>query len=131
MITYYIRDTENKPRITVAVEKILDDDSGEYILARGMALCSMKDNPNKKVGRNIAIGLLRKAMRNMKNCSQTSILRDEALEVLDSCGEVGKYGSEPPWYRCEFNAQPWNDLEFNFLMGVDRRRRRMDGHKIT
>ena len=45
---YYVRDIENKPRVTVCL--MID---GEKI-SKGMAICCYKDNPCKKMGRKIA-----------------------------------------------------------------------------
>lgn len=46
---YYIRDNQNRPTITVCLIK---DSEGN--ISRGIAICSDKDQPCKKVGRNIA-----------------------------------------------------------------------------
>lgn len=53
---WYLRDKDNKPRVTIceAVNK-----AGEK--AVGVAICSMKDNPSKKIGRTIAEGRCRQA----------------------------------------------------------------------
>ena len=45
---YYLRDGEGRPVITVC----LMDDGVQF--ARGVAICSLKDNPMKKIGRGIA-----------------------------------------------------------------------------
>lgn len=46
---YYIRDNQNRPTITVCLIK---DSEGN--ISRGIAVCSDKDQPCKKMGRNIA-----------------------------------------------------------------------------
>lgn len=62
---YYIRDKENKPRITVCFLK--DESTGDF--ARGVAICSKRDNPCKRTGRNIARGRAIWALKNMgSNC---------------------------------------------------------------
>ena len=51
---YYIRDEENKPRVTVCLmkeEHIMRKNTGT---ARGVSVCSYQDNPCKRVGRKIA-----------------------------------------------------------------------------
>ena len=50
---YYIRDKQNRPTWTVAVRVHGDK------VDRAVAMCSPKDNPNKKLGRTIAVGRLR------------------------------------------------------------------------
>jgi hypothetical protein len=47
---YYLRDIENKPRVTVCFAH----DPEYNVFARGVAVCSKKDNPSKRVGRAIA-----------------------------------------------------------------------------
>jgi hypothetical protein len=54
---YYIRDDENKPRVTVCLYQYSDCRSP----TRGIALCSPVDNPCKKTGRAIALGRAMKA----------------------------------------------------------------------
>ena len=49
---YYIRDEENKPRVTVCLMKEEEGDVG--ITSRGVSVCSYQDNPCKRVGRKIA-----------------------------------------------------------------------------
>ena len=46
---YYIRDNKNRPIITICLIK-----DSESNISRGIAICSDKDQPCKKVGRNIA-----------------------------------------------------------------------------
>lgn len=53
---YYIKDKENKPVITVC----LIQDGSKW--SRGIAICSKKDIPNKKIGRAIAEGRAQKAL---------------------------------------------------------------------
>jgi hypothetical protein len=52
---YYLRDDNNKPIVTVCLIKTGD------IVTKGIAICSERDNPVKKVGRNIAAGRAVKA----------------------------------------------------------------------
>ena len=69
------------PRITVAD---LYDDDGD-LRATGYAFCSMKDNPTKKLGHQIAAGRAYKAYLNGKSCGP--IMRAEALEVIENVPE--------------------------------------------
>ena len=48
-IYYYVRDEKNRPMVTVC---LLMDAFGD--VARGVAFCSIRDNPSKRVGRKIA-----------------------------------------------------------------------------
>jgi hypothetical protein len=49
---YHIRDDDKKPIVTVCV--VYSKSSGHT--RRGVALCSYKDQPNKRIGRDIAFG---------------------------------------------------------------------------
>ncbi len=60
---YYLRDKKNRPIITVCLLKANGD------IARGVAICSDKDNPCKKTGRKIAKD---RAIYAMKTKKQTS-----------------------------------------------------------
>ena len=78
---YYFRDTQNKPRITVCLLKV----GGQT--ARGIAICSMLDNPCKTTGRNIAKGRAHKAM--FAEESSCPINRKTAFDVAyDAFGEI-------------------------------------------
>jgi len=73
---YYFRNSKKEPVITVC---ILYDEESKELLARGIAICSKRDIPNKKVGRLISSGRAVKAMLNGKDCYP--VYRDEALET--------------------------------------------------
>jgi len=60
---YYYRDNDNRPFITVYLVKDLE--SGE--VARGVSICSNKDNINKKIGVKIAKGRALKALFEKKS----------------------------------------------------------------
>lgn len=54
---YYVRDEKNAPIMTICLIVLDKEEDYEYkgcSYARGIAMCSPKDNPNKKIGRNIA-----------------------------------------------------------------------------
>ena len=72
---YYLRDANNIPIITICIA--LDVDSGDF--ARGMAICSTKDNPNKKEGKRIA---RRRAIRALG--SKTTSLPIKDSRAIDS-----------------------------------------------
>jgi len=76
---YYIKDAEDKGRITVCLLK-----NGTRT-ARGLALCSMKDQPVKKIGRAKSFGRARKALYHETNLNL--INRNDGIEVLLACGE--------------------------------------------
>jgi hypothetical protein len=81
---YYLRDPENKPIVTVCL--LLDVQDGSYDdtiwmkthVARGIAICSNLDAPNKKVGRAIAKG---RALKALMNGSHSPMLREE-LDII-------------------------------------------------
>lgn len=87
---YYLRDGRNRPVVTVCLlklaeytrknGKVVTSDSGEVIV-RGVAICSHKDDPCMKTGRNIAKGLALKAF--VRKESGGLVIRDEAKDVLN------------------------------------------------
>jgi hypothetical protein len=60
---WYVRDVGRKPIITVC----LAHDEDNNIFARGIAICTMKDNTTKKEGRKIAKGRAMKALGTQKD----------------------------------------------------------------
>lgn len=79
---YYIRDRhgDGKPLITVC---LLEDNDGTYF--RGIAVCSLFEQPKKAVGRQIAEGRALKAYFHGTR-SDSVITRDEAYWVFEMCG---------------------------------------------
>ena len=73
---YYYRDRESKPRITVCLLK------ANGAVARGIAICSLKDNPCKKTGRKIALQRATHAMKTMHN--NCEINTENAQAVFNS-----------------------------------------------
>jgi hypothetical protein len=65
-VFYYIRDEQKRPVITVCLAIADRSEGGQRWdsahITRGMALCSKKDTPNKRVGRALAWGRARKAI---------------------------------------------------------------------
>ena len=122
---YYLRDHDNAPRITVCLMK---DDDG--VVSKGLALCSLDDNPSKKDikntylipnqfsfgavleitemvrgGRSIAETRAQEALLSKK--SSGAICRTEAKKVLESVGEHNYFW----YYKSEYNATPINKFE--------------------
>jgi hypothetical protein len=128
---YYLRDHYNAPRITVCLMK---DNHG--IVCRGIALCSLNDNPSKKDrenmysfraknsnydrmivtgysagGRTIAFQRAKKAFA--QGCSTDVICREEALKVLSSVNDM-------QWlYKSEFDIWPRNEFEKKLIQKMD------------
>lgn len=97
-VIYYQRDKQNHPRVTVCLMK-----NDEGIISRGLALCSLKENPNKKRGTDIAVGKALQAFE--KNITGFEINRDEAYEVLNSVSEHYWY------YKSYYDTVPVSKLE--------------------
>ena len=76
---YYLRDAKNRPLVSICL--LQDEES----VARGVAICSPSDSPNKKRGRDIALGRARQAL---KRGTSGTISREEAEQVCDKlvCG---------------------------------------------
>jgi len=92
---YYFRDKENKPRVTVCLK--VDTERGIGAVARGVAICSLSDNPNKKKGRQIASG--RAARAAFRGNRSYRIARVEAIAALESTAEFSTF---PVWSKSEF-----------------------------
>lgn len=74
-IFYYLRDTvTNQPLVTIC----LYNENNTYY--RGIAVCSPRDNPCKRVGRAIAWGRVQQAIS--KRIDSGFIYRDEPLRVF-------------------------------------------------
>lgn len=74
---YHYRNKIGRPMITVCVCK-----KGS-IFSRGISICSVKDMPNKKVGRKIARDRALKALFN-KGTFDYASFRQEIIDVLDT-----------------------------------------------
>lgn len=75
---YYLRDRLQKPIVTICL--LVDTESEQK--ARGIAICSVQDAPNKKVGRAIALGRALKALRAQKTDKRSLIVRNAAFYTL-------------------------------------------------
>ena len=89
---YYLRDYKNRPLITVCLLKQNGD------VARGVAICSEKDNPNKSVGRNIARGRAVQAIK--RGATNFDMVRYEAITVL---GRTKTLSGEFDFSKSAFN----------------------------
>lgn len=80
---YYLRDKKSKPIVTVCL--LVDGDK----VARGLAVCSLRDQPEKRKGRAIALARATYAMTELRGRSERAsagdlaILRQEAIRALD------------------------------------------------
>ena len=81
---YYLRDKQNRPLVTVCL--LRDSDLKVY---QGVAICSPKDNPNKKTGKAIAFGRAKQAAENKKDSGD--IFRQEAYEILSKVNDFNFY----------------------------------------
>ena len=77
-VVYYMRESkEKRPVVTVC---LCQDDNGN--VARGVSICSLKDMPNKSIGRAIAVGRAIKALLHQQNTGE--IKRWEVAQALDN-----------------------------------------------
>jgi hypothetical protein len=60
-VYYYERDGKNRPMVTHCLIKLADN------IGHGIAVCSIKDQPCKKIGRAIASGRALKCLQTEKN----------------------------------------------------------------
>ena len=77
---YYFRDSYRNPRITVCLAYF---DHDPFERARGVAFCSFKDSPNKKIGRAIATGRALKAL--IEGTRSSPMCREEINAIVDTC----------------------------------------------
>lgn len=82
---YYMRDNFGSPRVTVCLI-----DNGTYI-ARGVAICSSRDQPHKKVGRSIAAQRAMAALDALK--PQLKIKTDRAQRIMILCDASMRFKS--------------------------------------
>ena len=104
---YYIKDKVEKetdtphPRITVCIGK-----NKEGIICKGIAICSLRDNPEKQVGRTLALNNVRRAFK--KYVSTKPILRDEAFDAVKKT----QLGLKNIIYKSQYNLKmPANKIE--------------------
>ena len=113
---YYLRDNEKRPLVTVCLAY-----GKKGYKARGIAICSDKDQPSKKTGRAIAKGRARSAFLS-GNSSPVNTWR--AREILRSLslgsGKSGKF-----WLKCNkcFSSRLNKDFTIFELSLFERLRR--------
>jgi hypothetical protein len=88
---YYLRDDDNRPTVTVCLRRWGHATySRDTFITRGIAICSERDMPSKKIGRSIAEGRAFKALLNNYSPKRRDfICRQDALRVLMAAGEPG------------------------------------------
>ena len=95
---YYCRDSQKRPLITVC---LLKDEDGN--VARGVSICSPRDNPSKAEGRMLAVGRAHEAMG--LRCNKSFMNRKEVTGwtgVLRATGTTFTFGNHP-LYKINFN----------------------------
>ena len=76
---YYIRDSNNLPRVTVCLLKLGDE------IARGISICSLKEQPVVKTGRHKAYGRAMRAITHKDMASlkgHPEVMRNDAADAL-------------------------------------------------
>jgi hypothetical protein len=101
---YYLRDNYNRPTGTVCLIKSNGD------IARGVAICSLKDNPDKKTGRHIAQG---RAVRAMKR-RESSFFDMQRIDALIAIGRTKCLPGEFDFTKSSFNPK-LTDFETKLL----------------
>lgn len=96
---YYLRDKDNAPLGTVCLKK----DHINNVVARGLALCSLRDNPDKSKGLEYAMGRVDAAIKN--KASNEVIWRDEAKKVMEAVG-VRDF-----LWKSDYDVKPRNEFE--------------------
>lgn len=80
---YYLRDKNNRPMVTVCLlrvgEQLQYNNANSPVYARGVAVCSLRDQPCKKIGKQIALG---RALRAVKRKQSDMCRRKEARQVF-------------------------------------------------
>ena len=101
---YYLRDETKKPLVTIC---LATDTNGRHY--RGVAICSPKDNPIKRVGRQIALGRVLRAIH--RNVDSGPVLRNEAWYVLH------EVQAPNPYYIKSTNNPLLTPIEIKLLKG--------------
>lgn len=105
---YYLRDEHGLPRVTICLTHFLEED----VICRGLAICSILDNPTKKLGNMISAGRALKAYRLRQNCRpvgkenskahfNVEMLEDSSLLTLPNWNRM----YEGQLYKCYFNPE--------------------------
>lgn len=91
---YYYRDFSNRPVVTVCLIH-----KGEELFARGISICSILDNPVKKIGRWKAYGRAFKALTYVED---TEPIRDDIAFNINCCYSID-FSFE---YKSYFKPEP-------------------------
>ena len=108
---YYLRDTNNVPVVTIM---LVVNDEGE--IARGMAVCSIEDNPKKREGRKYAMEYALDALDGGYDIPLN--LSSAVMAVLDTVEQQEEFDiyENRGWYMPELS-----DFEIDHLMRAARK----------
>ena len=113
---YYMRDAHNHPRVTVCLAK------SETGFAKGLAICSLKDNPEKRIGRMIALHKAQRALKKQRNSAK--VIRQEAWEVLHGANmDTGSWDEDfefKSWFATAPGDLAVNEFEEKLLESMAR-----------
>jgi hypothetical protein len=85
---YYLRDEYGLPRVTVCLAHFTEED----VITRGVAICSILDQPTKKLGNIISAGRAIKAYKLRENCRP--VASDNAFHNVEML-EMSSYLTMP------------------------------------
>jgi len=103
-IYYYLYDRNKKPVITFCLGY------KDGTMAKGVAICSKKDNPCKKYGRKEARNRVLEALGTKKSNKQ--VFRNRAKVVMCSIPKWYNYFDDVDnYYKSQFNVKPSNEFE--------------------
>lgn len=104
---YYVRDHEMRPVVTVCLMKI------GTVVSRGMAICSLRDQPCKKTGRRLARNMCLRAFGKKK--SGCPVLRDKANGILYALDDQFIRDLD---FKSEYHVEPLNDFEAKIIKNL-------------
>lgn len=67
----------------------------DELLARGVAICSLRDSHNKATGKNIALGRATKALKNQRNSEEINPDREKLMNYIT----IKKINTKDPYYN--------------------------------
>ena len=102
---YYLRDEANRPLVTVC---LATDTKGQHY--RGIAICSPKDNPVKRVGKQIALGRVFRALH--RKIESDPVYRSEACYILR------EVQAPNPYYIKSTNDPILTPIEIKLIKGA-------------
>jgi hypothetical protein len=105
---YYIRNSIGQKIFTVCLLVRMND----FVIGRGVAVCSSLDQFDKKIGRAIAQGRARKAFE--ENSTGRPMLRTEVIELSNEC-------KAPMMFKSFISYQsPNNGTEEKIFKAIDK-----------